>query len=585
MLDCSGDSDWNTFRGALAATVHSGKLVLNEHMVEAASAIINSIPSQGLLGGAEAFYKDLCDDAASSFCLYGVVNAMFVLAAHTHGSDRQKYAAMAQDQLRTAVSLLGFQWCLDFMESTKWPIRANDIIANLNRTEETVFRLAAQVGEAPPAMAPPTGSSLLAWPAESLAASLTSALRCESTVNVVAVGTHPTLTLEAITMFRDVAFAGRPVQLQRTLGIAYKCPVFPEMCGTSTGQYDPIAELIGPFEAPPPYDSYTFERISQTLEAVGILLTSGAFDALLCTSPFVVCGLLQKWTQVPMLGFLGLPMVWKRPTDHFDNATAHAEFWRLLSGLVANPRVVLVTNNPLLSEQIAFQSPSVRLPVIRPHARFTGAAYVPTRFREALLFSRTKFLWVTASCAIRHYTPNAYPISFTIANTDSKLSFNEIASFRIAVMLPWEHALMAFFELYSMAVPILMPDAAWSYRLVFDNEGNLGSTTSEYWDVSPDCDRSRGCVGSHHAYPPFAFASLESRRYWYPYSSFAQFPHVHRFASFPDMLGKLLDINVAETSASMKVFNDRTFVHSAAFWREAAVRMLKGHTACERPVA
>ena len=57
-----------------------------------------------------------------------------------------------------------------------------------------------------------------------------------------------------------------------------------------------------------------------------------------------------------MLGYLGLPLLWKRPTDHFDNSTARTHFWGLLTYLVHRSDVVLASNNPILAEQIAFQS-------------------------------------------------------------------------------------------------------------------------------------------------------------------------------------------------------------------------------------
>ena len=76
-----------------------------------------------------------------------------------------------------------------------------------------------------------------------------------------------------------------------------------------------------------------------------------------------------------MLGYLGLPLLWKRPTDHFDNSTARTHFWGLLTYLVHRSDVVLASNNPILAEQIAFQSKGAELPVVRPHARFTQAAY------------------------------------------------------------------------------------------------------------------------------------------------------------------------------------------------------------------
>ncbi|CAE7683000.1 alkbh5, partial [Symbiodinium sp. CCMP2456] len=114
-----------------------------------------------------------------------------------------------------------------------------------------------------------------------------------------------------------------------------------------------------------------------------------------------------------------------------------------------------------------------------------------------------------------------------------------------------------------MAVPLLMPSRDWALRLVFDAEGNLGATTPIYWDVSPGCDLELGCDALvRHPHPPFAFAALDSRRYWYQYTSFSQFPHIHRFDSIPDLLQQLLALDMAATSASMKAFNDESFVRS-----------------------
>ncbi|CAJ1453562.1 unnamed protein product, partial [Effrenium voratum] len=496
--------------------------------------------------------EDLCAGGAGGFCLYGAVSALFIAAAGLHegisGVKTQPNPQQAQEYLLMATSLLGLQYCLDFQESSLWPIHANDVIANINRSAGDAFRLAGIGSPELPAREPPPGSSLSASAMPEFVRPASLGSTPSQVVAVVAVGTHPTLTLEAVSMLRDFGFGSeRAVKVQRTLGITYKCSVFPEMCGEGMDtSEDSIAALIGRFESPPPYERYTLDAISQSVAAVARELD---FDLLVCTSPFIVCALLQQCAGKPLLGYLGLPLLWKRPTDHFDNATARDRFWGLLAKLLESPEVVLATNNPLLTEQIAFQAGAV-LPVVRPHARFTQAVYAPTRPNDAMLVSRTKFLWVTLDCALRLFLDDSYPIKFTIANSDSKLPFREMAAHRAVVLMPWEHALMAFFEFYSMGVPLLMPDADWSYRLIFDAEGNLGSTLPIYWDVSPSCG-PHSC-DSLHPYPPFAFGSFESRRYWYQYSSFAQFPHIQRFSSIPELLRQLLHLDLMAVSAAMK---------------------------------
>ena len=574
IFDCATDPGWSFLQKSLQAATAGGSLKLDLQLVEDAQSLVHQLEATpgALMQGAQIFYEDLCSEKSKdSFCLYGAVNALFVAAAGLHsgisGVKTEPKPVQAQEYLMTANSLLGLQYCLDFQESSSWPIHANDVIFNMNQTGQH-FELAGGSPE-PPARGPIIGSSLYPLSAPHLAQQLSTSLQC-SQVRVIAVGTHPTLTLEAVSMLRDFAFtSNEAVKVLRTLGITYKCTVFPDMCaeGSESGHPDALAALIGRFEAPPPYELYTLEVISQRLAELASQLD---FDLMVCTSPFIVCALLQWFTQKPLVAYLGLPLLWKRPTDHFDNATSREGFWALLSYLQKRPDVVLATNNPILSEQIAFQSGAL-LPVVRPHARFTNAVYTPSKLHDVMLVSRTKFMWVTLGCALRRFMDDMYPMKFTVANSDSKFSFSEMAAHRAVVLIPWEHALMAFFEFYSMSIPLLMPDAPWSYRLIFDAEGNLGCTLPLYVDVSPACES--GC-DNVHPYPPFAFSSFKSRRYWYQYSSFAQFPHIQRFSSIPDLLLQLVQLNLAGISAAMKGFNDESLLRSVAFWRSAARKIL-----------
>eukprot|EP00928_Gymnodinium_smaydae_P047015 TRINITY_DN31357_c0_g1_i1.p1 TRINITY_DN31357_c0_g1~~TRINITY_DN31357_c0_g1_i1.p1 ORF type:complete len:653 (-),score=82.53 TRINITY_DN31357_c0_g1_i1:161-2119(-) len=591
LLDCAGDAAWTTFREHMRVATETGRLDLRPETVQFAEILVSSLlEGDGLRAGVQQFYEDICSPTAESFCVYGAANALFVVAAHSHrsadsavdASEASVFRAQAQDYLRMADWLVGSQHCLDFRESSSWPIRADDVLANVNISAGTrEFSMARDAAAPPPEYPPPPFSSLNAWPSSSLATALAvppavkPSLSSEATLGVVAVGTHPTLTMEAVTMLRDFAFdAETRVELRRTLGVVYKCAVFPELCGA--GGTDPVADLIGPFEAPPAYETYTIAHIAATLAKIGEELSATSrVDMLVCTSPFIVCALLQRAMKLPLLAYFGLPMLWKRPTDHFEDASARVAFWAELQRLAAEPRVVIATNNPLLSEQIAHQS-GLLPPVVRVHARFTGAVYVPTNLDKALLVSRTKFLWVTLGCLLKAFTPDDYPVAFTVLNSDSKLSFRELAAHRLAVVVPWEHALMAFFEFYSMSMPLVMPDVPWTYRLLFDADNNLGSTTAQYFDVDPSCDRLTGCAAGArpHPSPPFAFDTLEARHYWYQYSFLAQWPHVHRFTSLPQLLDMVLTVDLAQTSAQMRAFNDRTLVQSVAFWRHAGRRLL-----------
>lgn len=39
-----------------------------------------------------------------------------------------------------------------------------------------------------------------------------------------------------------------------------------------------------------------------------------------------------------------------------------------------------------------------------------------------------------------------------------------MATFRAAIIFPWDVALFSFYELYSMGIPVIMPDHKWGLR-------------------------------------------------------------------------------------------------------------------------
>eukprot|EP00971_Amphidinium_carterae_P170963 3388122-Amphidinium_carterae.1 len=132
-------------------------------------------------------------------------------------------------------------------------------------------------------------------------------------------------------------------------------------------------------------------------------------DMLICTSPFIICAVLQSLIGLPSILYLGLPILWKMPTDHFHHPDARSEFWSLAARVVHSDSVVLAVNNPLLAQQISFQTPGAEPWGVRPHAVFTKATYVPVRSGEVLAVSRTKFLWVTFGAILKRMSPKDYP--------------------------------------------------------------------------------------------------------------------------------------------------------------------------------
>ena len=208
----------------------------------------------------------------------------------------------------------------------------------------------------------------------------------------------------------------------------------------------------------------------------------------------MLCGVIHAISGgfKPLLGYFGLPLLWKGPVD-FEDPQAKAAFWKLFYDLAGHSRSTLVTNNPMLAEQIWVQT-GIRIDAVRPHAFFTelpaetrGRVYLP-RSGDVLVVARTRFLWVTFDCALQQLRDPGYPLKFVVSNSNTSFSFDYMSSVHSVVLLPWEHALMAFYEFYSMNVPILLPTLEWTRRLIFLPGSNLASTSQTlYQTFAPGC--------------------------------------------------------------------------------------------------
>lgn len=272
--------------------------------------------------------------------------------------------------------------------------------------------------------------------------------------------------------------------------------MYPILCNSN----DPVAAVFGAMDSMP--DDFTFERAtSQFQELIPVTGLDGdadgsnAADVVLCTSPFFLCAMINavllqvdrgREGRTLLFNYLGLPALWKAPVDLRTNPPAEEAFWRIGRDLFRRESSVVVTNNPLLFHQLqyAFGLPVTagrvalekktleqsKLRVLRPHNRYMNAYYVPRSARLAgsnedsamttkgtkslhnfALVSRTKFQWVTMQCLLRRMiSKDKLPLEFEVLNTDSKKTFSELAAFSAVVLVPWEAALMAFYEFYSM---------------------------------------------------------------------------------------------------------------------------------------
>eukprot|EP00439_Symbiodinium_sp_Y106_P073795 s1310_g13.t13 len=280
-------------------------------------------------------------------------------------------------------------------------------------------------------------------------------------VRLAVLGTHATLSLEPVEMLRR--FSGVPVT-------AVFYGIEPRFCDLMSMCDQGSAALVQLFKDAEK-DPYTFpwSKLSEVLAKL-LVQDEGlrAAEALLCTEPLAGCLMLrdlaeQAGRRLPLLGYLGVALLNSCPPDDTDL------FWDSLIHVMDSPDLAeIAVNNLILSEQVYYQT-GYRMPYVRAHGLYTGMAYAPSKLQNVLVWRAPLFSYVTTRCAVMHFIA-ANPglnIDFRFMEEGESLPYAEVATFKAVALIPWDHALMTFYELYSANIPLLMPGTEWMYRLLY----------------------------------------------------------------------------------------------------------------------
>merc|ERR1711972_499908 len=159
------------------------------------------------------------------------------------------------------------------------------------------------------------------------------------------------------------------------------------------------------------------------------------------------------------------------------------------------------------------------------------------------------------------------------------MPYRMFAQHRAAICMPYDVTIFLFHELYSMNMPLLVPRSLWRWLMGLQTVPRMGFKRK--WDgVDPSYIHG---AGTRHVLPrstPFFTKvhhplDIQSAVDWMQYSDWALLPHVLYFRGVPELLVRLLDMDaLVETSARMKVFNERDLIGVVDSWRLIAHRLL-----------
>lgn len=198
-------------------------------------------------------------------------------------------------------------------------------------------------------------------------------------------------------------------------------------------------------------------------------LDGGQFDATicLCTIPALACSafLGLAW---PIIMYAANPATAQVPSTQF-----HA-WLALLADLAADPKNQMLVSNPWSQAQYEYQT-GVLFPVIRVHGLYTrvrrradaGTSGDGARMDQVLVYDRSSSLFARA---LQVLNANIYGSAMAApvvprfvhhAETDRK--YETFVSFRAVVFIPGDVEQMAFYEFYSMEIPIFVPSDPGRY--------------------------------------------------------------------------------------------------------------------------
>ena len=582
ILDCSYSEDWNDFREIFRENAAQG-FPHSEDVFNKADRLI----AQNILTFLEfhrsksnAFFHD-CDREAPEgmVCLYGMLSALFVHHIYLRGNaDLSNETAETHGMVGMAevfglstklarLLLINKNNCLDFFDSSHWPLTLAQLIATLRPTEVADELLAPILPEPRPAV----------WQLPVMKLESSEPLICYIT------GTHAALAREPAEMLSRFASTLLGFSLAAVMEVAddthcgflgcTSAAVLPSI-GLEHIGFEPVglSELAANHFRPrwtgldiKDFTDFSLE-FQQRFQQHAM---SRAMDIAVCTSPAVLCLLLLPFVQnfqKPLLGYLGEPLL--LAVDDRD------QWFQQFRQMVNAPNHFFACYNPFLSSMIEYQT-GLALPVIRLHGLYTQVNY-GSETRNELLVVKGPNICIDSVCLLNRFMQNIDPssvVKFIGLDELGGASYEVLVSFKATVLYPYDVALAIFYEIYTMCMPLLLPSAELLPFFVF--RGLHSNAEYHYVD---DSVKTTKTTSTPSTLPPFVPA-MDPAKWFYaagPWSSrtdFAKFPHLLRFSSVADLF-TLLKTDWSKVSRQMRRFNEETLVHSAAGWAHAVAKTL-----------
>eukprot|EP00434_Breviolum_minutum_P015550 symbB.v1.2.013693.t1/scaffold971.1/size148033/21 len=332
------------------------------------------------------------------------------------------------------------------------------------------------------------------------------------------------------------------------------------------------------------------------LEELRIIVSSDAFlpmvDLQICTGPYILCHMLQLILDTPLLVYMGLTMTYMAPSYAVEDIlkSAHSiasDFrWTDSQGGFATRRTAMVATDLIRAAQF-HHATGVWIAALPPLSLYqTGEASKPRKSLEAIALRSELWRRVAFGAGLRGVLRHFTDANTVIAFQTHFLPMRTILSYSAAIIVPWDNDVMSFYELYHVAMPLLVPDeklmtkwlpaVRWG-SLEFDQSDRNGLAA-----CLVRLDRAKNSLR-----PWMNQSTLQSTweggaMTWIGASDYYRFPHVQHFHSVASLMAKLHELPLTAASFGMRSASQKIRSQTLAAYSRVLQHVLgfgaTGHT-------
>ena len=290
-------------------------------------------------------------------------------------------------------------------------------------------------------------------------------------------------------------------------------------------------------------------------------------DAFVCYHPASMCELFMPFNKSMIV----------IASTRFELGRFEPSRWTVwiqnLLHIARDPKNFVGANNLYDAKYIKYFT-GLDVPVVPSYCGYTKGDYNPTRpgfltFAGRLppspyhSFFRNEYV---ATCLKNNCSDELQLVHFRTLYPFFK--FQDLASHKGVIFVPYQVSIMTIFELYRMNVPMFFPSlellSAWQLKHTVVKERTFLMYRYHIRSNASIIPPHPSQVGIPD---PNDDSDLDAIKYWFRYADFYQLPHIIYFDSVYELITKLKRTNLAEVSARMREYNKSSREKIMQQWR------------------